>query len=132
MSKEETGYIFVYGTLKKGQDNFNYFLSKFVIDVEPAVVENAAMYDLGRYPAVVLNRKSKVVGQLMKVNDIEKVLKRCDYLEGYNPESKNNLFNRVQLKINGVFAWMYVFNKCSLIEDNYEIVEEWKREVHYA
>jgi len=120
MKGEKAYYLFVYGTLRKG---FDLPLQKKIKgDIEwlgPSVIRGK-LYDMGKYPAALpleKNEKSKIKGEVIKINHPEKVLKLLDRYEGYDPKKiKNSEYYRQKEKLvleNGkrVDAWVYWYNQ---------------------
>lgn len=91
--------IFVYGTLRKGERNAHH------LDGMTCLCENAwtkgVLCDTQRgYPAMFLNESGKsqnVYGEVYDIN--EDILKVIDTLEGYVPGQKNNLYERITVKV---------------------------------
>lgn len=72
--------VFVYGTLRKGQGNRRVMEPHLVRELGPGRIKGV-MYDLGRFPAVVLGKNGVVVGEWVEVT--EAGLAALDRLEGY-------------------------------------------------
>ncbi len=70
--------VFVYGTLMKGNCNYESFLSnsKFIGEF---IAEGFALYDLGDYPGIIYSETDKVKGHLYRVD--KSTLGRLDDLE---------------------------------------------------
>jgi len=105
---KQEGYLFVYGTLKKGQQRFPA-IGGFVTDIEKVQLPGFCMYDLGAFPAIICTHSmdNVVIGELVKVDDIAAVLKRCDSIEGYIEGSKSNLYERVKVEVQDMDGfWM--------------------------
>lgn len=88
--------VFVYGSLKKGF--YNHSLIAPFEQVAKGTI-NGKMYSLGAFPAIVLsdNPEELVHGEIYNVNT-PSGLASLDMLEGYNPESKYNFYNRISVK----------------------------------
>jgi len=107
--------IFVYGTLKCGERNFNYFLKNKVDNIILAEVRGS-LYNLGAFPGYVDDSQDIVYGELMFINK-EKyidVLNGIDCLEGfYGSKNSLNMYNRksvsVKTKDSECSAWIYVW-----------------------
>lgn len=134
---KQEGYLFFYGTLKKGQKRFPS-VGGFVTEIVKAQLPGFVMYDLGPFPAIMCTHSMDdvVIGELMKVDDIAAVLKRCDAIEGYIEGSKSNLYERVEVLIQDMDGfWMdlespvytYEFSKHETLIVNYsgKQLEEW-------
>ncbi len=103
METKEKSYLFVYGTLKRGE-SAHYFLAeeKFI---GPAELEGYEMYDLGEYPGIVKG-KGKVYGELYAVS--YETLKKLDEFE------ENGLFylrkkEKIKVKDKVYEAWVYEY-----------------------
>jgi gamma-glutamylcyclotransferase (GGCT)/AIG2-like uncharacterized protein YtfP len=109
--------LFVYGSLREGFANYNHYLRGKVVDIVPGVIKGQ-MYDVGAFPAVVCG-KGTVHGELMYINlaDYVNTMRKCDGLEGYNPDSDYNLYCRKNIVVKAkdgtyVKAWVYIW-ECS-------------------
>ena len=81
---KDFNYVFVYGTLMKGQSNHDVFMKEAQF-VSNAALLNYELYNLGSYPGVKYKDDTRVKGELYRVsNDI---LEDLDCLEG-----KDSLF----------------------------------------
>jgi gamma-glutamylcyclotransferase (GGCT)/AIG2-like uncharacterized protein YtfP len=92
--------LFVYGTLKKGFCNHHVLgNAKFIgaYTTQPRYT----MYDMGAYPAIRLDGKTSIVGEVYEINDLELV----DSLEGYPV-----LYDRTEIETDFGVAWVYYFN----------------------
>jgi gamma-glutamylcyclotransferase (GGCT)/AIG2-like uncharacterized protein YtfP len=108
--------IFVYGTLKVG-GRLSQPFNEVRRSVVPATVKGTMYSVHGSYPAVVLSGDTEIKGELHQY-DVEtgSVLKHLDAIEGYRPDDKLNLYNRVEVEVTtaggkSVKAMMYVFNR---------------------
>src|SRR5215213_11570847 len=109
-------YLFIYGTL--------------IPDIAPDEISGAAqkleyvgegfvygkLYDLGDYPAAVLNGNSKIFGRIYKLPDDENILPELDEYEGYNPQNLSEslyLRKKVKVYLNGrtLSCWIYEYNR---------------------
>jgi len=70
--------LFVYGSLRPGQYNFNRFNKNGFIKVieEDVIVEGFAMYSLGSYPGIKRKEDSSIVCTLISLPERE-----ADYIE---------------------------------------------------
>lgn len=102
MSKvKQEGKLFVYGTLKKGEQRFRS-IEDYVTNIEKVKLPGFTLYDLGAFPAIICTHSMDdiVIGELVTVNDIEKVLAICDRIEGYKEDRKyGNLYNRIEVEV---------------------------------
>ena len=101
-------YLFVYGTLKSDFDRraANYLRSKSEL-VGPGKI-NGALYDLGSYPALVLNggQEEFVYGEVYCLNDPATVFQVLDRYEGAE-------YRRLELSVfmekEPISAWAYEY-----------------------
>jgi gamma-glutamylcyclotransferase (GGCT)/AIG2-like uncharacterized protein YtfP len=86
-----TRHVFVYGTLRRGDDNDITQLQPAPRFIGPASIAGT-MYHLGGYPGVVLGGGGTVVGE---VYAIEPALeRRLDEIEELYPQQKDEYFKR--------------------------------------
>ena len=116
--------LFVYGSLKFGENNHNRIFSDYDIKITSAWTYGK-LYDLGWYPALTQGN-NKVYGELIEFDNLE-ILKKVDYLEGYRGENSNyNFYERREIQvfsdINEVSAWTYFLNKCKIKESDGELI----------
>ena len=111
-----TDKIFVYGTLMAGFDRRRQagidtrmtFLGRGWID--------AALYDLGLFPAAIPAPDCRVAGELYEVVDDPSVLAKLDEIEGYRVNDPDtSLYTRAQTTVtleSGAVetAWVYFYN----------------------
>jgi gamma-glutamylcyclotransferase (GGCT)/AIG2-like uncharacterized protein YtfP len=112
-------YLFVYGTLQPGQvpEEIAAVVEK-LRSVEKGFI-HGVLYDLGDYPAAVLDplSKQKIYGTVFKLSNDPAVLKTLDEYEEFDPgASKNSLFIRVPGKVTlidgrALDCWVYVYNQ---------------------
>lgn len=89
--------VFVYGTLRNGESNYN-LIRDYVQTTKPAWVRGW-LFDLGLYPAMI-EGKGWVKGELIQLKDREQALKILDELEDYyGPGNPANLYERIQLEV---------------------------------
>ena len=111
-----TDRIFVYGTLMAGFDRRR----RAGIDTRMRFVGRgwiqAALYDLGLFPAAVPAPDCRVAGELYEVSDDPSVLAKLDEIEGFRPnEPDASLYMRAQTTVtleSGAreTAWVYFYN----------------------
>lgn len=106
--------VFVYGTLKPGESNYQRFCSRKVLEAKRAIALGQ-LFDLPLgYPAMTLG-ESPVQGFLLSFPD-SSVLRRLDWLEDYDPHrpAEQNEYNRQQTEIFNPdlvslgLAWVYL------------------------
>ena len=91
--------VFVYGTLKPGEANYEYYCGSKVINTKKAWVRGE-LYGLPQgYPAMA-EGNDLVYGYLLSFANPD-VLNNLDQLEDYNPQkpASENLYNRKQVEI---------------------------------
>lgn len=77
---------------------------------------NAALFDLGLYPAAVPSNEERVWGEVYEITDAPKVLAALDEIEGYRPDDPDrSLYVRGEpdaTLADGtvVRAWVYFYN----------------------
>jgi len=111
-----TDRIFVYGTLMAGFDRRR----RAGIDTRMHFVGRgwiqAALYDLGLFPAAIPAPDRRVVGELYEVTDDPSVLAKLDEIEGFRPsEPDTSLYLRAQAEVTledgrQETAWVYFYN----------------------
>jgi len=84
--------VFVYGTLRKGEDNHHLLAGSERIAVQCYMEGNLYDTKLG-YPAMTLAPGKKVYGELYSVSEAK--LRQLDELEDYYGEDRNNEYWRV-------------------------------------
>ncbi|MEM6754983.1 MAG: gamma-glutamylcyclotransferase [Cyanobacteria bacterium P01_C01_bin.38] len=108
--------VFVYGTLKPGEANYEFYCASEVVDAKKAWTRGE-LYGLPQgYPAMTTGNDS-VYGYLLSFANSE-ILSSLDELEDYHPQRPNNenLYNRTQVEIFDLennslgFAWVYLMS----------------------
>lgn len=91
--------VFVYGTLKPGEENYSKYCAGKVVKTLPAFAMGKLFALPQGYPAMTLG-DSAVYGYLLSFGDYE-VLNDLDELEDYQPsrQKSKNLYNRQQIEI---------------------------------
>jgi gamma-glutamylcyclotransferase (GGCT)/AIG2-like uncharacterized protein YtfP len=116
--KNQIEHVFVYGSLKRGESL--YLLEPLVdlrLEVVPAQIQPAVLYDLGPFPGMVLKTNGGVVmGEVHRFHQLIAVLEILDEIEEYYGEGDpHNLYRRVEheaelLNEGGlVSCWLYEF-----------------------
>jgi gamma-glutamylcyclotransferase (GGCT)/AIG2-like uncharacterized protein YtfP len=112
--------FFVYGTLRPGEANYGRYLAGRTTAEEPASLPGAALYSPGPYPFLVVaadlaRLDEQVYGEVIDVEprSYAAVLHTLDDLEGYAPNVRNNLYERILMSVHlasGVRrqAWIYL------------------------
>jgi gamma-glutamylcyclotransferase (GGCT)/AIG2-like uncharacterized protein YtfP len=108
--------VFFYGTLMAGFarrrraeiDNQLTYLGRGSI--------NAALFDLGIYPAAVPASEGRVWGEVYEVRNVPAVLSALDEIEGYSPDHPDrSLYVRSEVGValpdgTNTTAWVYFYN----------------------
>lgn len=104
---EQTPYVFVYGTLRKGY--WNHRLLEHIDTFDAALtVEEYKMYASG-IPYVIDERDTRIVGELYKVD--EETLMYLDGLEGHPNAYERKVIEVETLGGDIVNAWLYFYPK---------------------
>lgn len=83
-------HLFVYGTLRRGLRLHRFLAgSRFVAEA----TLRGRLYDVGTYPALVLDREGQVWGEVWEVDAT--TLARLDRVEDHVPGRQDNLYERV-------------------------------------
>ena len=109
-------HVFFYGTLMAGFDRRRRLgIDPHLVYVGRGSIE-AALYDLGIYPAAVPTPGSRVWGEVWATQAIEPVLAALDGIEGYRVgDADGSLYRREQVPAHlpgGIVAqaWVYFYN----------------------
>jgi len=101
-------HLFVYGTLRPGQQRWR-FLEPFVVNEGHDTSASGALYDTGHgYPAARFDRAGTIHGRVypLDVNRLDECLELLDEVEG----AVQDLFQRVSITTaDGVEAWAYEY-----------------------
>ena len=111
-----TDLVFFYGTLMSGFKR----PGRARIDANLTPVGrgsiNATLFDLGIYPAAIPAPETRVLGEVHRMNDIDRVLAALDEIEGYRPGQPDaSLYTRIETPVtleDGRVeqAWAYFYN----------------------
>ena len=110
-------FLFIYGSLRRQLRNpAATVLIRYGKMVGEAILK-AKLYDLGSYPGAVLswNPEARVVGELYRRRDPERVFNRLDRYEGYEAKSNwRSAFQRRRVKVwlktgQEIKAWAYLY-----------------------
>ncbi|OKH39136.1 hypothetical protein NIES2119_08405 [[Phormidium ambiguum] IAM M-71] len=98
-SNSELVEVFVYGTLKPGEANYQYYCGGKVVAATRATVKGLLFGLPVGYPAMILG-EGVVQGYLLTFNK-PNILRNLDILEGYNAHCPpaQNLYDRKQLEV---------------------------------
>lgn len=104
--------LFVYGTLRQGQENYWLMRGNTVSEVS-ATIEQMALYSLRAYPMMV-EGEGRVYGELITLHPrvYSRLLTDLDQLEGYSPD-RDSRFRRVERCVrtevgSTLLAWVYL------------------------
>ena len=107
--------MFVYGTLRPGQPNWDRLLAGRSERAATGRLPGVVLLDCGHYPAAVDRPGAGgAVGQVvwMRPTDWPSVLAALDHLEGYDPADPDRLFDRVVRPVETadgpVDCWVYL------------------------
>lgn len=112
--------VFVYGTLRSGQDNWRRYLQGKTVAERPAIAPDHKMYATN-YAYVTDAPGQQIVGELIEIRPecYERVMHDLDRLEDYDPlDSEHSLYVRVarEVLVAGAehgqrrWAWIYHLN----------------------
>ncbi|MDQ0156669.1 gamma-glutamylcyclotransferase [Robertmurraya andreesenii] len=104
--------VFVYGTLRKHEKNHDKLKAARVLAEQAWVY--GELFDTGLgYPVMRKSNEKKVYGELYEIDD--EILKELDWLEGYEPENEDHLYERMEVEVytdfNRTRAITYVENR---------------------
>ncbi|MFM1651832.1 gamma-glutamylcyclotransferase [Brevibacillus sp. B_LB10_24] len=101
-------WVFVYGTLLPGESN-HHVVKPYLVQSQPGRVRGR-LYDIGAYPALVLDEQADwVEGEWHCIR--EEGLRDLDELEGYTGEAHNREYERVWIQDGEAdrSGWVYVY-----------------------
>lgn len=110
-------YVFVYGTLRKGETNAHFLRGATCIESEAWVY--GSLFDTNEgYPAMDLSNDQKVFGEVYEVNDV--MLQALDELEEYRRNPKEDLYDRsiqtIYAKERTIEAYVYTAQRKELLQ----------------
>ena len=111
-----TDRVFFYGTLMTGFDRRRRTGIDSMLDWAGRGRIQAALFDLGIYPAAVPDPDGVVWGEVYRARDIDKVLAGLDEIEGHSPTMPEvSLYNRQEVPVvyeDGTTGdvWVYLYN----------------------
>lgn len=105
--------VFVYGTLKPGESNYQPYCAGKVLKAKRAIALGQLFALPFGYPAMILG-EGKVQGYLLTF--LDEILSQLDWLEGYDPHrpAVENEYNRQQIETYDLSfmslgtAWVYL------------------------
>ena len=111
-----TDLVFFYGTLMSGfKRPGRSRIDRHLTPVGRGSIR-AALFDLGIYPAAIPAPDERVLGEVHRMNDVDRVLTALDEIEGFRPEQPDaSLYTRVETPVtfeDGSVepAWAYFYN----------------------
>lgn len=125
--------LFVYGTLKPGEANYQRYCASKVLEAKRAIAFGKLFALPLGYPAMTLG-ENPVQGFLLSFPDDSAILRHLDWLEDYDPHrpAEQNEYNRQRIEAynSGLeslgTAWVYLMTPeqvCSL--NGVLIADEW-------
>lgn len=114
----KTYLVSVYGSLRKKQSNYEYYLSsskyKGTFSTEPEYT----LHSLSYYPGLKLNGNTSVVMEVFEVD--EETLTTLNRLEGYRPGKTSTFYDRIEINTPWGKAFTYIYvnelSKQSIVE----------------
>jgi gamma-glutamylcyclotransferase (GGCT)/AIG2-like uncharacterized protein YtfP len=111
-----TDLVFFYGTLMSGFRRLGRQRLDPKLKPEGPGSIQAALFDLGIYPAAIPASDGRVRGEVYRMTEPEDVLSELDDIEGYEPrEPDTSLYTRVETSVafddgRAGTAWVYFYN----------------------
>jgi gamma-glutamylcyclotransferase (GGCT)/AIG2-like uncharacterized protein YtfP len=111
-----TDLVFFYGTLMSGFHRVGRARLDHALTIVGRGWIEAALFDLGIYPAAIPASDAKVWGEVHRMLAPAAVLATLDEIEGYSPtEPETSLYRRVEIPVRledggEVTAWVYFYN----------------------
>ena len=110
--------VSVYGSLRKKQSNYEYYLSSSVYKGTFSTEPEYTLHSLSYYPGLKLNGSTSVVMEVYEVD--EKTLETLNRLEGYRPNEKSTFYDRIEINTPWGKAFTYIYvnelSKDSIVE----------------
>lgn len=125
--ENNTGKVFVYGTLKEG----GHFAASFNdnrIGNKKATLKGT-MFAVHFYPCIILEGNNTIIGEVHEYDNFDVVIGKLDNIEGCSGKVgvDGDLYHRKMVTVNtedgNEQAWVYVFNKNT---ENLEVVKSGK------
>ncbi|MEY8348076.1 gamma-glutamylcyclotransferase family protein [Bacillus cereus] len=110
-------YVFVYGTLRKQQENAHYLHGATSIAEEAWTY--GKLFDTNEgYPAMICTKEDKVYGEMYEVDD--EILKKLDELEEYTGNTETDLYDRITQTIyfmdKEMHAYVYIAQNKEMLQ----------------
>ena len=110
--------VSVYGSLRKKQSNYEYYLSSSVYKGTFSTEPEYTLHSLDFYPGLKLNGNTSVVMEVYEVD--EETLKTLNRLEGYRPGETSTFYDRIEINTPWGKAFTYIYvrelSKDSIVE----------------
>ena len=114
-------FLFVYGTLHRGQPLHPYLAGSRTLFVGEGVIPGR-LFDLGDYPAAIADSKrfSTIRGEVHELLAPDEILPVLDEVEGFDPQRPGkSLFERVEATVvledgRTLRAWVYFYRRSLL------------------
>lgn len=110
--------VAVYGSLRKKQSNYEYYLSSSVYKGTFSTEPEYTLHSLSYYPGLKLNGNTSVVMEVYEVD--EETLNTVNRLEGYRPNEKSTFYDRIEINTPWGKAFTYIYvselSKESIVE----------------
>lgn len=110
--------VAVYGSLRKKQSNYEYYLSSSVYKGTFTTEPEYTLHSLTYYPGLKLNGNTSVVMEVYEVD--ESTLETLNRLEGYRPGEQSTFYDRIEINTPWGKAFTYIYvnelSKDSIVE----------------
>lgn len=122
--------VSVYGSLRRGLSNHEYFLGKadYLGEFKTEPIYN--LHSLGGFPGIKENGNTSVVMEVYEVTDLE--ASRIDSLEGYTPGEKAYFYDKKDINtpwgVASVYTYVKDLPKSSIVESG--DWTEFKKNIH--
>lgn len=118
--------VAVYGSLRQGHGNWRWLLNRE--PVETSTLSQFKMYSLGGFPGVLHSdsEEDQIVVEVYEAD--EKDMESLDRLEGYREHDPDTSMY-VRERVEGVDAWIYVWNGRELPEEKHVASGDWTQYV---
>ena len=101
-------FVFVYGTLRQGQSRFEKIKS-LTDEIIPDQKIPGAIIHLGDYPGLI-SYSGFVTGEIIYCKNMQNLLEKLDYIEGFSGYDRDSLFTRILLNSGKITCWVYLWN----------------------
>lgn len=113
---DKTLPVLVYGTLRPGDANYDYFIKEYRHTTRTVLLSGFALYGGDAFPYIVPDENGIVVCDLIEFHaeDYEEAVRGLDFLEGFRGEGDSgNHYDRTEVTVNvpgrgDVQAYVYV------------------------